>query len=1122
MGKISLRAYNHEIETLIERGHTEEAIAHCKYILKTYPKHLDTYRLLGKAFLESQRYSEAADILQRILSVLPDDFVAQIGMSIIREDEGNLDAAIYHMERAFEIQPSNAAIQDELRRLYGRRDGIEPSKLRLTRGALVRMYARGDLYRQAIAEARAAIVEDPQRLDLEIVLARMYSHTGQKAEAAEICSRLVSKLPYCLEANRILAEVLPETSRAEDAKIYQQRLVALDPYLPYLSDTTVDVRQVQDNAVTLDRLEWVPSLETDQQPTWAKSLGLQIVEKEDTEKVPDWMTELPASAEQPEEEEKEPSAKPFTEEPDLYEKENEPLGPIPEDVAAPSADLPEWMQSIGWSISGQPAQANPPEPAPTDLFSEESEKPAAPAEIPDWLKDIAPSEQPSAPSSPEDQQNLDWLASILPSESSASTDTGLVSESLPAETSAPQPQLLIQEPETQQTISDDLPDWLKSGPSGTDEPLFVDQSQEPLPDWLTESVKLHAEPTVAEETTAPVNALPEEPAATVEDTHPIRVHENPESVVENPPEAEDLTPASESGVTAPDMGMGGEDAMSWLESLAARQGADESTLLTRPEDRAETPPEWVSQAFETVQPVAAVPETPFTPVSADVQTPEAEISSEPVIATGQAEAVLSPLAEIPSQPADETGQAEVATIPAAEIPPQTTFESTTTEAEAVLSQESPEAALEPTPPVEPVQPEAAEEPTFVSELTPETVSPASETTPTEGADLDAAFAWLESLAAKHGADADSLLVAPEERQDTAPDWIQQQTPTEQPLPAEPAEVVPPPAAPGDHIADWIIHTEEAPVTGEPSGAEESTLPDWLKQVESSPEASLVTPAPEEGVSPAIDQPIEPSVLPESEKAGIDWFQEFNDTTSEKPAILASEAEKPAEDQSPAPETSPLPVTRELGKTRPLPSWLAGGPAQPPAVAAPTQPQEQPLPDWLQQPDQPVETPPLEHAAETPAAAPSELPDWMQSVVQPVENQPFEPAAGLPAAETPELPDWLKSLESEPQEALPGEPVMSLPSEPAPATFEVSSNPDEMIGQAQSALSKGQVDLALSIYNQLIPQAQHLDETIHDLRDALYRFPVESSIWQTLGDACMRNNRLQEALDAYTKAEELLK
>jgi cytochrome c-type biogenesis protein CcmH/NrfG len=50
----------------------------------------------------------------------------------------------------------------------------------------------------------------------------------------------------------------------------------------------------------------------------------------------------------------------------------------------------------------------------------------------------------------------------------------------------------------------------------------------------------------------------------------------------------------------------------------------------------------------------------------------------------------------------------------------------------------------------------------------------------------------------------------------------------------------------------------------------------------------------------------------------------------------------------------------------------------------------------------------------------------------------------------------------------------------------------------------------------------LDEVIHDLREAIYRFPVDVSIWQTLGDAAMRANRLQDALDAYTKAEELLR
>ena len=51
MAKVFLRAYNREIETMIDRGQLDEAIAHCHHILKTVPKHLETYRLLGKAYL---------------------------------------------------------------------------------------------------------------------------------------------------------------------------------------------------------------------------------------------------------------------------------------------------------------------------------------------------------------------------------------------------------------------------------------------------------------------------------------------------------------------------------------------------------------------------------------------------------------------------------------------------------------------------------------------------------------------------------------------------------------------------------------------------------------------------------------------------------------------------------------------------------------------------------------------------------------------------------------------------------------------------------------------------------------------------------------------------------------
>lgn len=77
-------------------------------------------------------------------------------------------------------------------------------------------------------------------------------------------------------------------------------------------------------------------------------------------------------------------------------------------------------------------------------------------------------------------------------------------------------------------------------------------------------------------------------------------------------------------------------------------------------------------------------------------------------------------------------------------------------------------------------------------------------------------------------------------------------------------------------------------------------------------------------------------------------------------------------------------------------------------------------------------------------------------------------------------------------------------------------------EAQTALQAGNLERALQFYNRLIQEAQHLEDVIHDLHEALYRYPIDVGLWQALGDAYVRSNRLQEALDAYTKAEELLR
>ena len=257
MAKVSLRIYNREIESLIDKGNTNEAIAHCHHILKTFPKHLATYRLLGKAYLELKRYPEAVDIFGRVLMAVPDDFVSHVGMSIINDEENKLDDSIWHMERAFEAQPSNAAIQGELQRLYGRRDGMEPPKIRMTRGALAHMYVQGELYPQAIAEIRAVLTEDSQRADMQVLLALAYFRGGQKADASDMCAQLLNRYAYCFDANRIMVDLLPSTAGvAESTQVYRMRVGELDPYVTFTKGSVFQSSEVADAAINLERLEY--------------------------------------------------------------------------------------------------------------------------------------------------------------------------------------------------------------------------------------------------------------------------------------------------------------------------------------------------------------------------------------------------------------------------------------------------------------------------------------------------------------------------------------------------------------------------------------------------------------------------------------------------------------------------------------------------------------------------------------------------------------------------------------------------------------------------------------------------------------------------------------------------
>ena len=1126
MSNVSLRVYNREIETMIEGGRLDEAVAHCQHILKTFPMYVETYRLMGKSFLEARRYTDAADIFQRTLMAVPDDFVAHVGMSIIRDDEGKLDDAIWHMERAYEDQPSNTAIQNELRRLYGRRDGTEPPKIRLSRDALANMYAQGELYHQAIAEIRGVLAEDPNRPDLQVMLARAYFRSGQKVEAAEVAANLLKKYNYCMDALRILVDVLPEASQTENTQVYRQRLHMLDPYSSFVAGSVFSTDQVPDASVNLEHLEYVAEIvSASPQPNWASTLGIKLVEEKHGEPAPDWLIPGKPAEKTSDKPVEKPVEKQAEQSPvQLEEKAEIPKPVLPPVEQAPAGDeksVPDWMRTAGWIESSGIVPEKPVESEP--------EKPAEPlekADIPEWLKSMAPQGMPeestvpeqvtAPPSSTSESDVPEWLKGL-----------GTVAAAEPVLETPPHPSDPID--------THVFPDWLKemdaSAPAVT---LAVIPEEKPeLP--------------IAEEDLAPTQLTPDQ----AEGQAPVNL-KSPE-----PTWGEDK-PFQPTGEAKP-LNIE-DDAMGWLESLAAKQGAKEEELLTKPGERADEMPEWLRNPqgpAESPAPSEPAPEAgetlPLEPFPLSVQ--DLGIETPPTEEINPVEPAQEPVQQLNVHVLPEAFPTGVASIEENFIPDQLPA-GTTASADVVqpvrqpevtsqtlINEEDSDAWLKNLMAAQDVPAEEMQPP----EAAPSEEIPAEK--PAEGSPQQFSLqedmeSWKDQFGSGHFSQVEKL-----EPETTSP--------SEEIPPEKPDEMSPEPFVLEDDTKPWL----------EGSDARQYIPVEEIKPETTAPSEEIPSEKPVEGAYQSFPPDVDTDAwLDESTTIGQQPTAEElsaipKETGEAQPGWLQTPSQEPVvPDKALVSEVPSVPKEEDITIT----SWLnkhdveaALGKARSASQTVP--PKELPkddLPEWLKEPEQPPapeKAPEKLTPAESAPKAEEGLPEWLNQAVKPTELR----AESLPASDKTleqEMPGWVDEanpVAEPPAPTTPGEwisaeekltenpPVESTPKPPAypvdtpfqrqilGGTGMLSRVPTEdkdaeFLSAAQTALDAKNIKESMQAYAKLIKKNRLLDEVIHDLREAIYRFPVDISIWQTLGDASMRANRLQDALDAYTKAEELLR
>jgi tetratricopeptide (TPR) repeat protein len=1084
MSEISLRDYFTKLEQLLNTNAADEVIHHCRHILQYYPKNVTAYRYLGRALLLNGRWDEATAALRRVLSVIPDDFPAHVGLSEIYDHKKKPDEAIWHLERAFEQNPNSGELLDRIRSLYRRYRDVDQAKVQLTAAAVARQALRNHAYDHAIDTLRDALERQSDRIDLRNLLAQTLWESDDHVEAAETALDVLQVLPDCLEANRILTMLWLEEDRPSDAQRYLNRVEAIDPYL------AVEVAQGQpapDDAFRLQELDYVRSAQsalTENRPDWLQDISAEVpqVGQEDWS---NFMSSMLASSAQAQVEDEQPV-------PDLFGDDATAM--VEKPVAPPAGvedyDIPaEFAPLPPTSPSSDDATTLTPIPSP--MKASDSEDPMA------WLHDSGvellddefknPFEEDAEPVQVDQPEALAWLQQDLSTE-----DAGAPSRPMPDAEAfswmqsydvelAGEPSSPASPVEESAPASEDMPDWLKDE-GFLEEALGIEQltgnDSSIEPDWLnvpsdqeTEFADTPEQTPPELRPTAPTRELAQNLEAALPDTDWLR------DVSQDDPQP---VPGPRRGLTA----MLNEANLDWLQP---DQESDDDLTSDTVMD------EWLSQ-FGGSEPPAPAPPTDQEPVwLTELDTVMSDEPNKP----GASDETPNWLPD-----AENSGTSE----PSAS---EDEFSWLSSESEQVEPAALPDWMAE-------LQPTASSSSAAEASDQPDSdefdwSSPEPETEAAEPASMPDWMAELQPIASSSSA-ADAG-----DQSDNADtfDWSSQEPD------AEAAEPEPPVAMP-----DWMAELEPtstyeapSPVTFEQENASEGEF-EWLAEDGTSRQALSETEADDftwldEAAVEAQDKTTFETALPATAADSPTWLSELQPQEQDERVVSPddqswlNEAEIEAEagafqDESVVPAVIPdwlseiQPQEQAEPEAEPEPavaasedySWLDEVGAEAPVEPAEEQPAVVPdTPDWLSeiQPQEQAEP----EAEPEPVVAASEDYSWLDEVGA---EAPIEPAEEQPAV-VPDTPDWLSEIQ--PQEQ--AEPEAEL--EPVVAASEDYAWLDQVKAEAEPAAEPEVSGIASDDYDWLDEVESDAvtadtESTFADANESISQSDMETGDWDS--------------------------
>ena len=592
------------------------------------------------------------------------------------------------------------------------------------------------------------------------------------------------------------------------------------------------------------------------------------------------------------------------------------------------------------------------------------------------------------------------------------------------------------------------------------------------------------------------------------------------------PTSDPVTPTPQFEATVPDSDASGDDPINWLESLARDQGADPEEFTTAANlDVSGESASGVDQA-PGYEPYAFENDT-ISPANLD------EIDQlDAVVDQNDPIAWLDNLATSQSQPIPETSTQEAETSEPIEQPEagKTSFKD------------------------DPLVQESLSQGGLMDQLT-------------KGDDVssDDVRNWMDNLLSQgiKRDDSQGFQIPEEDESELAepeaniPDWLVEQVGPPPDLDAPVAEEAEPASPVFDEnivepqnevdIPDWL--------QAEAGEADSTNLEDIFASADESDQAlPIIADVDPQSVTDEIAIQSNDPWVEAFELEGTDGLSEWYDNKLQETQQDAGEIAQQAVTQQPVVNLQPAQFESESnlteGELQAVPSWLNDlATDQPDAVAVPTssEPASQTpafdmpsglveeedaavseMPDWLMQmDDSPAE------AVTAPTSGDSDMPDWLKE-------------AGV--EEDADVPGWLKDTITTEEEIVTPEQVLSpvppnqiqqapppqttapvvaqVPQSPAPVPAPSAMDPADAAQALQGARSKikgGDVMSGLDDYEAIIRANAQLDAVVDDLSKMVKdkHHKENAAVHRILGDGLMRQGRLQEALNTYRKALNLL-